>query len=272
MTAIGSPDAKDGAGATPLIHAVEKGHDGCATALLKAGADLGARDRVGRTALARATQKGDLARCKDGRASRVESMGRARWRHRREDTHFDAGAPAGPPTAPPPCNPHHRTHARVSTRRLLAAGSEVDAVDFRGRTPLWLTLTARGEKCASQAEVATLLLLRGANVNHRDARGRTLAIFGAAKEDPEVRAPRRGREEGRGRAAAAFARRGGTRRARRAGAPSYIVCWFARISASVVAAAVRSVPGSRGARARVRSLVWRARSGLARALWRRRWW
>jgi ankyrin repeat protein len=133
---------------TPLGQAADRGDLAAVTALLAQGADVGAFDEAGQTALHWAARGGDPARPHRERPAGGERL------------------------------------AVIAT--LLDAGADVDAVDRRphyvggssGWTPLILALHHR------QFGAATLLLERGADPNIRSNEGRSAMEIARAEDPP----------------------------------------------------------------------------------------
>ncbi len=133
-------NAKDVNGFTPLMEAVGNGQTESVQVLIAKGAYVNAQAYYGRTALGDATLK--------GYTNVVELLKRA-------------GAALDLPAA--------AAIGDIRTvRELLAQGANVNATNRAGRTPLMLTVLPR-----MHADVAALLVEKGADPNQKDCNGQT---------------------------------------------------------------------------------------------------
>jgi ankyrin repeat protein len=193
---IDMPDAR---GSTPLMLAIHNGRPAIARALLDAGADVGAINAMGETALAEAAYAADeddgLALLKKGaKPDTVDRYGKApicyaaaRGATKLVAALIDAGVDvnaryggqltalmwaAGFPDLTP-------TDAAVATvKLLLARGAKPDLADDRGRSALMIA------SALNRFETARVLLAAGADRTLRDKSGKTAADLA---KTPEMR-------------------------------------------------------------------------------------
>ncbi len=155
-----SPDlvnARNGAGETPLLLALRGFHSDAARALLAGGADVGATDRHGQTALHLAVRAGgntkqDNAKRRDLTASLLEAGASVKAADPQGNTALHVAAIKG----------------RTETLPLLvASGASITAKDARGRTAL------HDAAMYNHADVIGWLLKKGADLKSADKEGDT---------------------------------------------------------------------------------------------------
>ena len=151
-------DTRDLRGRTPLLVAVQRGHDAAAQLLIRRGADINAQDDISDSPFLLAGAR--------GRTAMLADM---------------LGPPSGSPTRPdyqrlnryggtaliPACHYGH-----VETVRLLLKASriDIDQVNHLGWTAL-LEAVILGDGGAAHTEIVRLLLAHGANPQKADAQG-----------------------------------------------------------------------------------------------------
>jgi ankyrin repeat protein len=143
---------------TPLMIAANTSSLDAVKLLVQAGADLGAKDKKGRTALTYAKQ---------GKFKRVVAYLDAAYEKR------DAGGELTLREAA-------ATGTLYRVKALLEAGAEVEQSDERGQTPLMLAVTA------GHAEVVKMLCEAGANVHATRGDGGDLWTCAFAKPNAEI--------------------------------------------------------------------------------------
>ena len=155
-------------GATPLSIAIETSHQAAARALIDAGADVTLPGHSGVTPLAAAAYKGS-----------VDVL----------DTLLRRGAdPKAPDSTGKPAILYAaaRGFTQIVTR-LLDAGSDVNQVYANGLTVLsWAAGYAEDVPASEGAGLVRLLLERGARVNTADDRGMTPLMIAASMDHAEV--------------------------------------------------------------------------------------
>eukprot|EP00042_Codosiga_hollandica_P026955 m.130385 g.130385 ORF g.130385 m.130385 type:complete len:344 (+) comp52345_c0_seq10:26-1057(+) len=162
---------RDSTGCTALHSAVTAGHASIVRVLVAAGADIWAKDSIGRCILHAAAQAGDggvffttsSEQAEETLLHLIELMGLA-------------GVNAEDNARSTPLHLAASENHPGSVRLLLKHGAIVDAVNTHGRTPLILAATF------SRAQAVALLLDAGANPLISDAQGHT-ALHLARRED-----------------------------------------------------------------------------------------
>ncbi|MEE8285092.1 MAG: ankyrin repeat domain-containing protein [Gammaproteobacteria bacterium] len=195
---IGEPDVRDDFGGTPLLWAARQHKIEVTRLLLELGADSKAIDKHRQTALHGTADHSDL--CDDdyriaqllldggANVNAKDDLGRTSLHVAARDGHLEmarlllgAGAEVDAETAAGEAPLHlaaegsHKEMIRV----LLQAGAAVNVGDSVGRTPLHRHL---GSRCRRK-EIVSLLLTSGANVNANDKQGRTV-LHEAARRNP----------------------------------------------------------------------------------------
>lgn len=183
-----NPDQRDGEGRTVLSLAAGCGEEAMVEALLGAGAKVEAADRDGRTPWARAAEAGAQGvrerLVKAGAAERIDLLD--------GDRALASAARNGEVAmlrrlleSPAPGQAQRLGTALVlaarfdrpeAVRFLLDRGAPLEAVGEYGETPLMAALedySPNGEQAAPRAQLADLLLARGARVQAQDQRGGT---------------------------------------------------------------------------------------------------
>ena len=142
-------------GRAPLALAAAEGQTAMVEFLLKKGAEVGAKDAAGRTAIMRAAEGGYMAvvRALEDAGANVK------------ETDNSGGLPSSSP---------HRRHTEMVSD-FLAKGADVNAYTKLGWTPL---MVASGE---GHVETAKVLLEQGARVDYKDADKRTALLWAAGR-------------------------------------------------------------------------------------------